>query len=122
MVAAADAKYKVAMEQATGDHDIAMKQCEALAGDQQKACKDRASADLAAAQARADEDHAHTRPSRSTSPGGEPQMKQEQPPSKLKAVSVAALFAAAGCASTQNQQAPGEYVDDALSLAKSKAH
>ena len=62
MLAAADAKYKVAMEQATSDHDIAVKQCEALAGDQQKACKDRASADLAAAQARADEAHSQHTP------------------------------------------------------------
>jgi hyperosmotically inducible periplasmic protein len=39
-------------------------------------------------------------------------MKQNSHFRTLKAVSVAALFAAAGCASTQNQQAPGEYVDD----------
>ena len=48
-------------------------------------------------------------------------MKRNDPLSKLKALSVAALFAAAGCASTQNQQAPGEYVDDSTLTGKVKS-
>jgi hyperosmotically inducible protein len=40
---------------------------------------------------------------------------------RWKAMSVAALFAAAGCASTQNQQAPGEYADDATLTGKVKS-
>lgn len=39
----------------------------------------------------------------------------------LKSMCVAGLFAVAGCASTQNQQAPGEYADDATLTGKVKA-
>ena len=48
-------------------------------------------------------------------------MNQIRPFPRLRAISVAALFAAAGCASTQNQQAPGEYVDDATLTGKVKS-
>ena len=50
----ADATYKVAMEQAKDDHDVAVKKCDALPSDQRKACTDQANADLKNAQARAD--------------------------------------------------------------------
>lgn len=39
----------------------------------------------------------------------------------LTAIGVAGLFAVAGCASTQTQQAPGEYVDDATLTGKVKS-
>jgi len=39
----------------------------------------------------------------------------------LKAICVAGLFAIAGCASTQTQQAPGEYFDDATVTGKVKS-
>ena len=43
-----------AMATAEGDHKVAMERCEALPGDQQKACKDQADADFEAAKAAAE--------------------------------------------------------------------
>lgn len=40
------ANYEVVTTRAKGDHKVAIEKCEALAGDQQKACKTRADADL----------------------------------------------------------------------------
>ena len=40
---------------------------------------------------------------------------------EIKSIGVAALLVLAGCASTKNQQAPGEYVDDSAVTAKVKA-
>ena len=42
------------MEKAEGDHKIAIEKCEALANEQQKACKDEADATYEAAKAAAD--------------------------------------------------------------------
>lgn len=50
-VAAAD--YDTAVTTAEGDHKIALAQCQALSGDAQKACKDKADANLEAAKANA---------------------------------------------------------------------
>jgi hypothetical protein len=43
-----------AMATAEGDHKVAIERCEALPGDQQKACKDQADADFEAAKAAAE--------------------------------------------------------------------
>jgi len=43
-----------AMAKAEGDHKVAVERCEALPGDQQRACKDQADADYEAAKAAAD--------------------------------------------------------------------
>jgi hypothetical protein len=43
--------YDVAVARAGGDHKVALQKCEALAGDAQKNCKDRADADYDAAKA-----------------------------------------------------------------------
>lgn len=56
--ATADAEYKLAMEQAANDHNVALKQCDGLTGDPQKTCRDHANAEFADAQARAAEDRA----------------------------------------------------------------
>jgi hypothetical protein len=47
--------YDVAMAQADGDHKVARQKCDAMSGDAQKACKDKADAkyDLAKANAKA---------------------------------------------------------------------
>lgn len=50
----------VAIARAEGDHKITIEQCEALAGDAQKACKDQADAALASAKANIDAMAAHT--------------------------------------------------------------
>jgi hypothetical protein len=51
---AMEAHEDTAMAKAKGDHDIAIEKCEALQGDQQKACKDEADAAYDAAKAAAD--------------------------------------------------------------------
>lgn len=51
-VAAEDA-YKVALAKADGDHDVAVHQCKALAGDAQRRCEKQADADYDAAKANA---------------------------------------------------------------------
>ncbi len=43
-----------AMAKAEGDHKVAIERCEAMAGDQQKACKEEADAQYEAAKAAAD--------------------------------------------------------------------
>ena len=63
MKADADANYKLAMEQANGDHDVALKKCEAMVGQPKQSCKDQANAEFAQAQARADEERAQHTPS-----------------------------------------------------------
>jgi hypothetical protein len=45
--------YNVAVAQADGDHKIAIQKCDALAGHEQKTCKDQADADYEAAKANA---------------------------------------------------------------------
>ena len=45
--------YEVAETRAKGDHKVAIEKCEALSGDQQKACKSQADADLEQAKANA---------------------------------------------------------------------
>jgi len=52
---AAKAQYAVALAKARSDHDIAIQQCEALPGDEQKSCKDKADADMERATASAKE-------------------------------------------------------------------
>ena len=44
----------VAMEKAEGDHKVAIERCEALPGDQQKACKEQADANYESAKAGVD--------------------------------------------------------------------
>ncbi|HEX4376851.1 MAG TPA: hypothetical protein VHZ99_06860, partial [Steroidobacteraceae bacterium] len=48
-----DSAYDTATTEAQGRHDVAIKKCEILAGDQQKACKDQADAALEQAKANA---------------------------------------------------------------------
>jgi hypothetical protein len=50
---AANDAYNVALARADGDRKVALANCSALAGDAQKACKDQADADYAAAKANA---------------------------------------------------------------------
>ena len=52
---AAKAQYTVALAQAQNNHDVAVQQCEALSGDEQRSCKDKADADLDRATASAKE-------------------------------------------------------------------
>jgi|SoimicMinimDraft_8_1059736.scaffolds.fasta_scaffold137133_1 hypothetical protein len=52
----------VAEAKAKGDHETALAQCESLAGNQQKACKERADADYEAAKAQAQQQRASTDP------------------------------------------------------------
>ena len=47
----ADSAADVAVTQAEGDHKVAIEKCEALSGKAQKACKDKADAELAMAKA-----------------------------------------------------------------------
>ena len=49
-----EGQEETAQQKAEGDHKIAIEQCEALPGDQQKACKDEADATYEAAKAAAD--------------------------------------------------------------------
>jgi hypothetical protein len=49
----ASGAYDVAVAKAEGDHKVATEKCEALSGDAQKNCKDKADADYAAAKANA---------------------------------------------------------------------
>jgi hypothetical protein len=56
--AAADATYSLAMERTAGERDVALEKCEALTNDQRKTCKERASAEFAAAEAKAEQDRA----------------------------------------------------------------
>jgi hypothetical protein len=51
---AMQSQENTAMATAEGDHKVAMERCEALPGDQQKACKDQADADFEAAKAAAE--------------------------------------------------------------------
>lgn len=49
-----EGQEETALAKAEGDHQVATEQCEALPGDQQKACKDEADATYEAAKAAAD--------------------------------------------------------------------
>jgi len=49
-----EGQEETALAKAEGDHKVAIEQCEALPGDQQKACKDEADATYEAAKAAAD--------------------------------------------------------------------
>jgi len=49
-----EGQEETALAKAEGDHKVAIEQCEALPGDQQKACKDEADANYEAAKAAAD--------------------------------------------------------------------
>lgn len=49
-----EGQEETALAKAEGDHKVAVEQCEALPGDQQKACKDEADATYEAAKAAAD--------------------------------------------------------------------
>ena len=49
-----EGQEETALAKAEGDHQVAIEQCEALPGDQQKACKDEADATYDAAKAAAD--------------------------------------------------------------------
>ena len=60
--ATADANYKLAMEQASGEREVAAKKCESLASDLQIACKDRAGADFATTQGQAEASRAANTP------------------------------------------------------------
>jgi regulator of protease activity HflC (stomatin/prohibitin superfamily) len=51
---AMESNEDTAIAKAEGDHKVAMERCEALPGDQQKACKDEADATYEAAKAAAD--------------------------------------------------------------------
>lgn len=46
-------EYDQAVTRAEGDHKVAIEKCEAMSGEQQKACKSRADADLETAKANA---------------------------------------------------------------------
>ena len=61
--ATADANYKLAVEAASGEREVAATKCESMASDLQKACKDRAGADFAAAKTQAEANRSAKTPS-----------------------------------------------------------
>jgi hypothetical protein len=56
----AENNYEVQVARAEADHKVAVERCEALAGDEQKACKDSADAQLDASKAEAERQRAVT--------------------------------------------------------------
>ena len=111
---AMESNEEMALAKAVGEHKIEIERCEALPGDQQKACKDMADAPYEAAKAAAD----LPGPSCSSSPCKEFAHLNK---TLVALIASGAVLSMAACSATRTQRVPGEQVDDVALLSSVKS-